>query len=266
MLQLESGWPARVWPALSRGPTPTNAPTLALTLALALALALAGACGPAQGASAPAGELPPVQDTIAQRMQACTVCHGKEGRATNEGYYPRIAGKPAAYLYNQLQHFKTGQRHFPAMRHLLQHMSDDYLHEIASYFAELDLPYPPAQPSTLAASQQAAARQLVFEGAPSRQIPACVSCHGREMAGMLPATPGLLTLPADYLIGQLGAWRTGQRKAAEPDCMATVAQRLTEDDIAVVSRWLSAQTLPLGTHPAPAPTSPMPMRCGSHAP
>ena len=36
-----------------------------------------------------------VTDSMAQRMQACVVCHGKEGRATRDGYYPRIAGKPA---------------------------------------------------------------------------------------------------------------------------------------------------------------------------
>ena len=28
-------------------------------------------------------------------MQACTGCHGKEGVSTNQGYFPRIAGKPA---------------------------------------------------------------------------------------------------------------------------------------------------------------------------
>lgn len=55
-------------------------------------------------------------------MQACVVCHGKEGRATNQGYFPRIAGKPAGYLYNQLQSFKTGQRTYEAMNHLVQHM------------------------------------------------------------------------------------------------------------------------------------------------
>lgn len=207
-----------------------------------------------------------VQDTMAQRMQACAVCHGKEGRATNAGYYPRIAGKPEGYLYNQLQNFKTGRRHNAAMGHLLQHMSDDYLREIAGYFAALDLPYPAAQAPALTAQQQLAAKQLVFEGAPQRKIPACVSCHGHEMAGMLPATPGLLTLPSDYLIGQLGAWRTGQRAATAPDCMAEVARRLTGDDIEVVSRWLSAQTLPAGTHAAPTSTEPLPLRCGSASP
>ena len=48
------------------------------------------------------------QDTMAQRTLACTSCHGKEGRAGPDGYYPRIAGKPAGYLYAQLLHFREG--------------------------------------------------------------------------------------------------------------------------------------------------------------
>ncbi len=39
-----------------------------------------------------AGDPHRVPDTLAQRLQACTVCHGQEGRATNAGYFPRIAG------------------------------------------------------------------------------------------------------------------------------------------------------------------------------
>ncbi|MET0333547.1 MAG: cytochrome C, partial [Rhizobacter sp.] len=77
---------------------------------------------------------------------------------------------------------------------------------------------------------------------------------------------GLLTLPADYLIAQLGAWRTGQRQANAPDCMADIAKRLSPDEIGAVARWLSAQTLPSGTKPAPAGKQPLPVRCGSGEP
>ena len=205
----------------------------------------------------------PVENTMAQRMHASSVCHGKEGRATNAGYFPRIAGKPAGYLYNQLQNFKAGRRRNEAMNHLVQHLSDDYLRDIARYFAELNLPYPPAQPHTLTPAQRLVAERLVFDGVPDRKIPSCVSCHGKQMAGMQPAMPGLLTLPSDYLIGQLGAWRTGQRKAAAPDCMAEIAKRLSTEEIGAVARWLSAQTLPTGTQAAAPPAEPLPMPCGS---
>ena len=45
------------------------------------------------------------------------------------------------------------------------------------------------------------------------------------MTGLAPFVPGLLGLPRDYLNAQLGAWRSGQRRALPPDCMAQVAQR-----------------------------------------
>jgi cytochrome c553 len=214
-------------------------------------------------ASVSAQSAPAVHNTMAQRMQACVVCHGKEGRATNAGYFPRIAGKPEGYLINQLENFREGRRRNQAMNHLTQHMSDDYLRDIARYFSVLDLPYPPASTHGLSAQQQQTAERLVFQGAPERQIPACASCHGSSMAGRLPAMPGLLTLPADYLIGQLGAWRTGSRAAAAPDCMADIAKRLTNEEVSVVARWLSAQSLPMGTKPDIASSEPLPIRCGS---
>jgi cytochrome c553 len=238
-------------------------PPLALGFALALALALGLAPAPALTAAPPPAR---VEDSMAQRMQACVVCHGKEGRATAEGYYPRIAGKPSGYLYNQLQHFKAGRRQNVAMAHLLQHLSDAYLREIADHFATLDLPYPPPRAPQLTPAEQQAAEALVFKGAPARGVPACVACHGQVLAGVLPATPGLLALPADYISGQLGAWRTGQRRAAAPDCMADIAQRLTNEEIAVVARWLSAQTLPAGVHAAATPPVSPPLRCGSVGP
>jgi cytochrome c553 len=49
------------------------------------------------------------------------------------------------------------------------------------------------------------------------------------MTGRAPFVPGLLGLPRDYLNAQLGAWRTGQRRALAPDCMAEVARKLAPE-------------------------------------
>jgi cytochrome c553 len=62
----------------------------------------------------------PPSDTMGQRMAACTHCHGAQGRAGPDGFYPRLAGKPAAYLYHQLLHFQEGRRSYPLMTHLLK--------------------------------------------------------------------------------------------------------------------------------------------------
>ncbi|HVK31783.1 MAG TPA: c-type cytochrome [Burkholderiaceae bacterium] len=206
-----------------------------------------------------------VPDTLAQRLQACTACHGKEGRATRDGYFPRIAGKPAGYLYNQLVNFRDGRRRNAAMTHLIEHMSDDYLRQIAEHFATLDLPYPPPKADDAARPGQARGEALVQRGDPTQRVPACVQCHGAAMTGVLPAAPGLLGLPRDYLVAQLGAWRSGQRRANAPDCMAQIALRLSAEDIGAVASWLAAQPVPVDAKAVPASTKPAPMECGSAA-
>lgn len=214
-------------------------------------------------AAAMAGAPHTVPDTLAQRLMACTLCHGAEGRATNDGFYPRIAGKPEAYLYHQLLHFRDGRRQAAGMRFLLDPLSDAYLRDVARHFAQLDLPYPPPPPSAATPAQLARGEALVRRGDPARELPACTACHGATMTGVNPAVPGLLGLPRDYLIGQLGAWQTGLRQAHAPDCMAQIAQRMAAADIAAVASWLAAQPLPADTRPAPATVQPLPLRCGS---
>jgi len=209
---------------------------------------------------------PVVPDTLAQRLVACTVCHGKEGRATPDGYFPRIAGKPAAYLYNQLLNFRDGRRHFAAMTYLLDHLSDDYLRDIARHYAGLDLPYPP--PATAAPVGEAAARAdaLLQRGDAARKLPACVQCHGETLTGVAPFVPGLLGLPRDYLIGQLGAWRTGHRRAAAPDCMGDIARGLTAEEISAIAARLASRPVPADAAPAAKAPGPWPMECGGVTP
>lgn len=210
---------------------------------------------------------PPFEDTIAQRTQACTACHGKQGRAASDGYYPRIAGKPAGYLYHQLLNFRDGRRHYGLMVQMVDPLSDAYLMEMAQYFSQLDLPYPAPQPSNATAEVLRRGQRLVQQGDATRQIPACVQCHGAALTGVAPNIPGLLGLPRDYLNAQLGAWRTGQRRAHAPDCMGTVARQLSPDEVNAATSWLAAQPLPANTHPATALPALLPgataIACGS---
>ena len=213
-----------------------------------------------------AAQAQPVPDTLAQRALACTGCHGKEGRAAPDGYYPRLAGKPAGYLYNQLLNFRDGRRDYGLMSELIAPLSDAYLKELAGHFASLDLPYPPPQRPSAPAPELARAEQLIRNGDAARRLPACTACHGERLTGTQPGVPGLLGLSRDYLNGQLGAWRSGQRRAKEPDCMAQVAKTLTEADINAVTQFLAGQAVPADPHPAAALAAPAPLRCGGLPP
>jgi cytochrome c553 len=209
---------------------------------------------------------PAFEDSMAQRTLACTTCHGKEGRAGPDGYYPRIAGKPAGYLYNQLLHFREGRRHYVLMTRLLDPLSEAYLMEIARHFSALELPYPRPQPAEHPPELLRRGQTLALRGDAQRQIPACAQCHGRALTGVQPAVPGLLGLPRDYLNAQLGAWRTGQRRAHEPDCMAAIARQLTPEDLTAVTAWLASRPVPGSARPAPAPRAAPEIACGSAVP
>jgi len=205
-------------------------------------------------------------DTLEQRVAACTACHAAKERG--DAFFPRIAGKPAGYLYNQLVNFREGRRHYPMMTYMVDHLPDAYLREIADYFSQQHPPYaPPQAGSGASASGDALARgeALVRNGDPAKKIPACVACHGSALTGVAPAIPGLVGLPSDYINAQFGAWKNKVRRAAAPDCMAEIANRLTPADVAAVSGWLSKQTPDAAARPGAADSIalPLPLNCGS---
>lgn len=203
-----------------------------------------------------------VEDTLAQRLKACAVCHGERGEGlTKAEFYPRLAGKPAGYLFNQLVAFRDRDRRSPIMNYLLAYLSDDYLREMSEYYEDLKPPYPP--PSPAAPQLVARGQTLATKGDPSRRLPACIACHGKALTGMQPSIPGLVGLSGHYIASQMGAWRIGQRRAYEPDCMNKIAAILTPEDISAISAWLGS--LPASTEAAalPAGSLELPMECGS---
>jgi cytochrome c553 len=212
------------------------------------------------GYAQPAEQAP---DTMAARVMACAPCHGAEGEGTDNAYFPRLAGKPAGYLSNQLHAFHTGRRHYPPMNYLLAYLPEDYLKQIAEYFAAQRPPLPAPAVLTVSKGVLERGESLVTHGDAANNIPACSSCHGPHLTGMEPAIPGLLGLRADYISAQLGAWRYGTRTAAEPDCMQIVAGHLTEEDVKAIAAFLAARPAPPDLSPVPGGTFTLPFACGS---
>jgi cytochrome c553 len=195
------------------------------------------------------------------RVAACIGCHGVQGRGVENVYFPRLAGKPAGYLYNQLVAFREGRRKYVPMNYLLAYLPNAYLMRMAEYFAAQNPP-PLVQPRRAVPAQVLGEGQrIVSQGVPGKKIPACQACHGDNLAGRAPGIPGLLGLRADYVSAQLGAWRYGVRTALAPDCMQFVASSLSEPEVAAVAAYLSS--LPVtGERPA-ADGAHLPLACGS---
>jgi len=220
-----------------------------------------GMVAAAVAASADTGGSAP--DTIAARVQGCSTCHGPSGEGTHDDNFPRIAGKPAGYLFNQLQNFREGRRSYPPMNYLLGYLHDDYFNDMATFFAAQRIPFASPEHSTLVAAEIETGERLARQGDGAHGIPPCMACHGPQLTGINPGIPGLIGLHSRYISAQLEAWRAGTRHAKAPDCMRDIANRLTDAQITQVAAWLAGQTARATPVPAEQGSWKTPLRCGS---
>lgn len=202
-------------------------------------------------------------DSMEARAQGCVTCHGQSGQGTSNGYFPRIAGKPAGYLYNQLVAFRDGSRKYAPMNYLVAYLPDAYLRELAEHFAQQRPTFDAHKEPNADADMLRRGQLLASAGDAQNGIPACMACHGEGLTGMNPGIPGLVGLRPAYIAGQLTRWRVGDRHASEPDCMKRIATRLSEADVAAVATWLGQQDPPKDASPESSNLIRMPLACGS---
>ena len=201
---------------------------------------------------------------MGERLAACAACHGPQGEGMpGSAYYPHLAGKPAGYLFAQLQGFRDGRRHYPQMVYLMRNWDDAWLAQIARHYASL--PFVETRHATPPAQHirdRDHAQALVEHGDASRDLPACASCHGPALNGIEPGVPALAGLPVDYLVAQLGGWMTGARHSIAPDCMSAVVHALQPGEIRLLAGYIATQVPAAGSRPAPAGTWELPRACG----
>jgi len=215
-------------------------------------------------ASASGGLSVAVPDTMEERVKACTICHDNKDRVGRDAYYPRIAGKPAGYLFNQLRNFRDGRRYYQPMAILLENMSDEYMLEIARYFSSLQLPHPPPEQISIHSEETKLADVLIRLGDPGRDIPACESCHGEALMGTKPFIPGLLGLSHAYISAQFGSWRNGGlMRGQSSNCMSEIAKKLTDEETNAIAKWLAIQSVSGKPSPPGALSSELAHRCRS---
>ncbi len=232
---------------------------LAGVLCCALSIALPMSTGSAQSRlqSQSQAQAQAQAPTMDRRALACTGCHGEQGRAGPDGYYPRLAGKPAEYLLRQLRAFRDGERQYRPMQRLLHGLPDSYLRDFAEHFAAIDAPYPSPPPAEADRATLERGERLVYGTRAPGSEPACVDCHGASLLGDGVRAPGLKGLSRDYLNAQLGAWRTDQRRTRGSACMARVVNALAPGDVAAIPAWTAAQPVAAAAKP--------PADAGTHA-
>ena len=153
-------------------------------------------------------------------IERCARCHGTDGMGRG-GDFPVLAGQRPEYLHNALVAYRSGNRHSGFMRPEAAELDDQARAAVVTYFAELPRGGQPRTPSERGAT-------LVFEGQPSRQIPACRECHGPGATDRNPAYPINAGQDADYLFEQLMLFSENRRGGSPyAQIMQPIASRLT---------------------------------------
>jgi cytochrome c553 len=160
---------------------------------------------------------------------ACTICHGFNGNTVTQ-LYARLAGQPAAYLAAQLNAYASGERGDATMAPLARTMSAQEIRSLADYFAGRT----PERNAAFRANPAKAA-----EGAALATAGNCGSCHGPTLEGH-DQFPRLAGQGHDYLVAQLAAFRSGQRRDPTGG-MNQLAAGLSNDAIENLAQYLASR-------------------------
>jgi cytochrome c553 len=177
--------------------------------------------------------------TGVEPWHGCGSCHGLDG-AGNRIKFPRLAGQSAAYIVKQLSDFRAGRRQNDGgqMQDTASELTETDIGRIADWFGKQTPVWPDltiAPPSDLTR-----ARQLATTGVEG--IPACIGCHNAaapSLAGSPITAPRLAGQRDFYIAKQLTDFRSGQRDNDPDAVMRNIARRLSDDDIAALSVFLS---------------------------
>ena len=67
----------------------------------------------------------------------------------------------------------------------------------------------------------------------------CIACHGADGKGIAPTYPNLAGQNAPYMVAQLQAFKSGERKGAQSAIMAPMAAGLSDQDMKDLSAFYS---------------------------
>jgi cytochrome c553 len=171
-----------------------------------------------------------VAQSIEQKAQICSACHGANGVPLQKDY-PVIWGQQQGYLFIELRDFKTGARKNSLMSPIAQGLDVTDLMPLAQYFAQKiwpDLVQPPATGEVLAHAQRINTAVV------------CTSCHQEGFKGDS-VQPRLAGQNHDYLAKTMTDFHTGAR--ANNPGMTDLMKAISESDIAALATYIAGLQL-----------------------
>jgi cytochrome c553 len=162
----------------------------------------------------------------------CAICHGSN-RPSQQVDTPNLDGQPAAAIYKQLRDFKSGARVNAVMTPFAPKLDEQDMRDLAAYYS-----YLPRQPGTHP-DPLIPAPAIASNGAPMRNVPACVSCH--DLTNARVGSPWLEGQSAVYIGRQLEAFAHGTRRNDINQQMRNIARQMTPDEIEAAARYYASR-------------------------
>ncbi|QLG88896.1 cytochrome c4 [Chitinibacter bivalviorum] len=165
--------------------------------------------------------------------QVCAACHGADGNSVVSAN-PSLAGQHPEYIVKQLTEFKAQKRKNPVMLGMATPLSNEDMANVAAYFSQ-------QKPKDRGASNKElieAGKKIYRAGVASKNVPACMACHGPAGAGIPGQYPRLSSQHGAYTVAQLTAFRNGERANNQP--MMEIAGKLSDNEIKAVAEYIQS--------------------------
>ncbi|MBD8066101.1 c-type cytochrome [Devosia sp. PTR5] len=169
-------------------------------------------------------------------LENCVRCHGDAQTGPVSALVPTLQNLPQAYLKRALEEYRAGTRPSGIMEPVAYEMTDAEIEKLAEYYTGLPVEAPTdIAPGPLLEQ----GRRIAESGVPEHDLPACNSCHN----GSSPQIPTLAGQSARYIANQLQLWRQPDYRDTPPygSLMASIAQRVSEDDALAVGAYYASQ-------------------------
>jgi cytochrome c553 len=172
------------------------------------------------------GSFPAVAQSIEDKAQVCTGCHGQEGKPIDKTI-PVIWGQQAGYLYIQLRDFKRNDRKNKVMQPIVASMERQDMMDIAEYFSKR--PWPDLD-------RPRASKEVADRALSANHSVGCTGCHLDHFQGD-GTVPRLAGQSMEYLEKTTTDFRT--RARGNNPGMSDLMIATSPDDLAALSEYLS---------------------------
>jgi cytochrome c553 len=180
----------------------------------------------------------PAPDIVAE---SCSRCHGVDGNGRGAGAFPRLAGQSQEYLSRAMRAYADGRRHSGIMASVVSGLTPDVMDGAVRFYASRPAGAAVGLLPSHDNANVARGRQIATSGVPTRDIPACVECHGPSTTPKDAAYPRLAGQYATYLELQLTLIKDRRRGGSEyVHLMHSFIDRLTPADMRDVSAFYAS--------------------------